>query len=255
MYGQNKMRIDAKFDVSNKTIKIQQHIRYQNISNDTLKTIYLNDWNNAYSSKTTPLAKRFTEEFSTKFHFAKNDERGYTVITSLLNAQKDSLEFTRLKEHPDVVAVTLAKPLMPSEIYDIHLNYTEMIPDESFTNYGVTEDGQFNLKYWYITPAVYDGAWEFYSNKNLDDMYIPASDIEIIAEFPLNYIVYSELNKIASERLDSTQTLSLYGKDRVDTKFFLSKFPTFKYTQTDKFTLLTDIKEATIEPNDKTLVK
>jgi hypothetical protein len=254
IFGQNQIGIDAKFDVPNKIIEIQQHIRYQNTSNDTLKVIYLNDWNNAYSSKATPLAQHFTEEFSTKFHFAKSDKRGYTVVTSLVDKIGNSLNFTRLKNHPDVIEVTLANPLLPSEYYDIHLNYNSKIPDETFTNYGVSEDGQFNLKYWYITPTVYNGAWQYYSNKDLDDMYIPTSDVRITAEFPLNYIIYSELDKSTSQRSDSTQILTLYGKNRVDTKLFLSRFPKFKYTQTDKFTLLTDIKEESIEPNEKALV-
>ena len=253
-FGQHQIGIDAKFDVNTKVIQIKQTIRYQNNSNDTLKTLILNDWNNAYSTKTTPLAKRFTEEFSTKFHFAKSEERGYTVITSLLDSQSDSLAFHRLKEHPDVIEVDLDKPLLPSESYDIVLNYNSMIPNDTFTNYGVTEDKQFNLKYWYITPAVYDGAWHYYSNKNLDDMYIPPSDIRITAEFPKNYVIYSELDKTAIEQNDSTQTLTLYGKNRVDTKLFLSKYPAFKFTQTDQFTLITDIQEENIGPYEKTLV-
>jgi hypothetical protein len=253
IFAQNQIGIDAKFDVPNKLIQIQQHIRYQNTSSDTLQTIYLNDWNNAYSSKTTPLAHRFDEEFSTKFHFAKNEQRGYTVITSLVSEQGDSLAFTRLKEHPDVVAVTLLTPLLPSESYDIHLNYISKFPDETFTNYGVTGDGDFNLKYWYITPAVYDDAWEYYSNKNLDDMYIPTADVRITLEFPINYAIYSELDKSTSQRSDTTQTLTLYGKDRVDTKLYLTRFPKFKYTQTDKFTLLTDIHEESLKPNEKAL--
>ncbi|MEZ4793733.1 MAG: metalloprotease [Gelidibacter sp.] len=252
--GQNQIGIDAKFDVPNKSIEIQQYIKYQNTSKDTLKTIYLNDWNNSYSSKTTPLAKRFTEEFSTKFHFAKSEERGYTVITSIVNEQQDSLAYTRLKEHPDVIEVTLAKPLLPSESYDLKLNYISVIPDDTFTDYGVTKNGEFNLRYWYITPAVYDGAWEYYSNKNLDDMYIPAADVRITAQFPRNYTIFSELDKTNLQIKDSIQVLTLYGKNRVDSKLFLNKFPHFKYTQTDKFTLITDIKEESIEPNAKAMV-
>ena len=253
-FGQNQISIDARFDVSNKVIEIKQNIKYQNTSNDTLKVIYLNDWNNAYSSKTTPLAKRFTEEFSTKFHFAYSEERGYTVITSMLDEQKDTLVFTRLKEHPDVVEVILEKPLLPSESYSIFLNYNAQIPDDTFTDYGVTDNGEFNLKYWYITPAIYNGTWQYYSNKNLDDMYIPAADIRITAEFPFNYALYSELDKKNIQRTDTTQILTLYGKNRVDTKLFLNKFPRFKYTQTDKFTLITDIQEQSLEPNEKALV-
>ncbi|MEO6346693.1 MAG: metalloprotease [Aquaticitalea sp.] len=252
--GQNQIDVNAAFDMANKTIAVQQHIRYQNTSNDTLKSIFLNDWNNSYSTKNTPLAKRFTEEFSTKFHFAKNEERGYTVLTSILNELQHSLHFTRLKNHPDVVEVELEKPLLPSESYNIDLTYNLVIADDSFTDYGVTSNGEFNLKYWYMTPAVYDGTWEYYSNKNLDDLYIPAAEISITAEIPKNYTIYSELDNIYLKQNDSTQTVKLYGKDRVDTKFYVNKFPHFKYTQTDKFTLITNIREESIEQNEKALL-
>lgn len=251
--GQNQIGIDAQFDMPNKLIKIQQRIQYQNTSKDTLRTIFLNDWINSYSTKNTPLAKRFTEEFSTKFHFAKSEERGFTVVASILNETKDSLAFKRLKDHPDVIEVTLATPLLPSESYRIDLSYTSVVPNDSFTNYGVTGNGEFNLKYWYITPAVYNGAWQYYSNKNLDDMYIPVADIKITVEFPRNYALYSELDKKSIVPNDSTQTVVLYGQNRVDTKLFLNKFPKFKYTQTDKFTLITDIPEHNVEPTEKAM--
>ena len=54
-----------------KTLQIQQELTYFNESNDTLTTIVLNDWNNAFSNKNTPLAKRFSDEFYRGFHLAK----------------------------------------------------------------------------------------------------------------------------------------------------------------------------------------
>ena len=84
-FGQNAIDLKADFDIDNKTIHIEQKITFHNSSNDTLKVIYLNDWNNSYSTKKTPLAKRFEEEFSLKFHLAKNEQRGYTTITDLKN--------------------------------------------------------------------------------------------------------------------------------------------------------------------------
>ena len=67
--GQNRIDLNAFLDVENKQIRINQTIEYFNTSQDTLKTIYLNDWSNSFSTKTTPLAKRFAEEFSNKFQY------------------------------------------------------------------------------------------------------------------------------------------------------------------------------------------
>ena len=71
MYSQNYINVNADVDVETKTITISQDIIYKNETGDNLNEIYLHDWNNSYSSKSTPLAKRFEEEFSTKFHLAK----------------------------------------------------------------------------------------------------------------------------------------------------------------------------------------
>ena len=59
-FSQNRIDIKADFDVKTKTIQISQNVKYQNNSNDTLRVVYLKDWNNAYSTKNTPLAKHFT---------------------------------------------------------------------------------------------------------------------------------------------------------------------------------------------------
>ncbi|MCB0446136.1 MAG: metalloprotease [Gelidibacter sp.] len=254
MYGQNSIELNAKFDMSQKLVKFEQHIRFQNTSKDTLKVIYLNDWINSFSTKSTPLAKRIAEEFNTKFHFAKSNERGFTVITSLTNIENESMAYTRIKDQIDVIEVTLNKPLLPQEFYDIKLTYTSMIPDATFTDYGVTEEGNYNLKHWYITPAVYDGEWHYYSNKNLDDLYTPKADVLLHIEFPVNYAVFSELDRVSVTQGANTQIFSLYGKDRIDTKLFLNKYPRFRLTQTDNFAILSDIEEISIKPAENAII-
>ena len=117
--AQDKINISASIDIATKTIDINERIVYKNNSNDTLTTIYLNDWNNAYATKNTPLAKRFTEEFNDKFHFAKSKQRGYTVITGITDHLEQPLTYSNLKEFPDVVEVQLQAPLLPQQSYDI----------------------------------------------------------------------------------------------------------------------------------------
>ncbi|WP_407556941.1 metalloprotease [Winogradskyella sp. 4-2091] len=243
--AQNKLDIDAKVNVETKTISINQTIIYKNESDDVLDEIYLSDWNNSYSTKSTPLAKRFEEEFSTKFHLAKSDQRGYTVVTSIVDTTTNILKFTRLKTHPDVIKVALNKSLKPGEYYQINLKYNLLIPDATFTDYGVTKTEDFELKYWYITPVVYNGKWQYYSNKNLDDLFIPKADITLSITHPRNYRVTSELDfyDIKSNSKEPTQTTTLIGRDRTDTYLSLNKFPTFNSVQTDDFVLVTNINE------------
>lgn len=251
---QNKIDIKAVFDIEKNQIQITQNIEYKNTTKDTLNTIYLNDWSNSYATKKTPLANRFSEEYNNNFHFAENEDRGYTLITSITNKGNSTLLFERLKLHPDVIKVQLANPLLPYNSYHLKLIYTIQIPKDKFTRYGVTQLQNYNLKYWYITPAVYNGSWHYYSNKNLDDLYAPKTDINLQIEFPRNYVIITELDLINTVQNTNTQTAYFTGKDRIDSKLFLNKFPDYKTIQTDNFSLITNITEKNLEATDKALI-
>ena len=95
LFGQNKIDLKAVFDTENRQIKISQNIVYQNTTNDTLNSIYLNDWSNSYSTKKTPLAIRMADEYKNDFHLAKNEDRGFTAITSIKQNGID-LKFNQL---------------------------------------------------------------------------------------------------------------------------------------------------------------
>lgn len=255
--AQNKIDINAIADVETKTISITQTITYKNESDTVLKEIYLHDWNNSFSNKSTPLAKRFEEEFSTKFHLAKSEERGFTLITTIKDqVNNTNLNFEYLKSHPDVIKVHLAEPLQPNASYNIYLSYILVIPDASFTDYGFTKTKDFELKHWYITPAVFDGEWHYYSNKNLDDLYVPKADVTITLTHPLNYRATSELDVIAMNPNTESrqQTTILHGKDRVDTYLSLNKFPRYGFVQTDDLILISNINEKGLPGSDKAIL-
>ena len=254
VFGQNRIDLKAVFNIPNKTISIKQEITYKNVTNDTLKVIYLNDWSNSYSTKSTPLAKRFAEEYDSKFHFAKSKDRGYTNITSIKDHLKNNLEYARLKGHPDVIKVTLVDALNPGDSYRISLAYNVLVPNDTFTNYGVSDQGEFNLKYWYITPTIYDGQWHYYSNLNLDDLYVPKADHTFVIEYPKNYKLFSELNLLNITPNDSTQTAILNGKDRVNSELALSQLSNFKFTKTDYFTIYTNIEDKGVTVQEKALI-
>jgi len=251
---QNKIDINAVLDTELNQIKISQSITYKNTSTDTLKTIYLNDWSHSYSTKSTPLAKRFSEEYNSNFHFAENNERGYTVLTSLKNNRNSDLAFERLVLHPDIIKVTLESPLYPQTSYNLKLTYIIQIPKDKFTRYGVTPLQDYNLKYWYITPAVYNESWKLYSNKNLDDYYTPKADINLQIEFPKNFKLTSELDVIKSTENINTQTINLVGKNRIDSKLFLSKAPIYKTIVTDNFSVISNITEKDLDETNKALI-
>ena len=112
----------------------------------------------------------------------------------------------------------------------------------------------YNLKYWYITPAVYNGDWNYYSNKNLDDLFIPKADITLQVEFPRNYVLTSELDLVNTTQSNNSQTLLLQGTNRVDSKLFLQKLPSYKTVQTDNFSIVSNYTEKDLEPSKKAII-
>ncbi|WP_298553816.1 metalloprotease [uncultured Algibacter sp.] len=252
-FGQNKIDVKAIFDIENKQIKISQSIQYQNSTDDELQSIYLNDWNNSYATKKTPLAIRIADEYNNNFHLAKNEERGYSVITSIKQNGKN-LDYVQLKNQIDVLKVTLKNPLKPKGSYTIELEYLVKIPNSKFTDYGITENGDINLRYWYITPAIYNGEWQYYSNKNLDDLFIPKSDITLEIEHSNDYALTSELDISSTEQIAEKQVVKLKGLDRVNNKLFLSKASNFKTLQDGDFSIISNIGDEGIDVIDKVLI-
>ncbi|GAA4281886.1 hypothetical protein GCM10022260_23070 [Gaetbulibacter aestuarii] len=252
-FGQNKIDLKADFNVRDHTIKIKQRIVYQNTSEKTLDTIYLNNWPNSYATKKTALATRIADEFINDFHLAKNEDRGYSVVTSMT---QDSVpvDFKPLKDQIDVLKVVLNKPVKPGESYTLNLAYVVKVPNSKFTSYGVTDIGDYNLRYWYITPAVFDGSWHYYSNKGLDDLYIPKADIDLEVNYPEYYDLTSELDKVKNRVRDSVKTQILTGKDRISTKLFLNKEPKFNRIKGDDFSLISSISDTELDVLDKVLI-
>lgn len=249
-FGQNTIDIVGIVNPNEKSIEISQRIIYTNTSKDTLTSIYLHDWNNAYATKETPLAKRFEEEFSTKFHLAKKRQRGYTNISKISDGT-NILNYKRLKNQIDVINVNLEKPLLPNASYNLTINYKVILPDAAFTDFGVDSDKNLNLKYWYLLPVIYNDKWNYYSNKNLDDMYIPKSEISIQLKFPNNYSLTSELDIIEENEDNSFKIVKLKGKDRIDSYLSLDQDSKFKEVKTDYFTLISDIHEKGVEQTSK----
>ena len=119
-YGQHHSHIDVEVNMGQKTLTVLQEIEFFNQSEDTLTSIVLNDWNNAYSSKTTPLAKRFSDEFYRGFHLAAEKERGNTHNLNISAADKSKLSWERTEKKPDLVVVKLDKKLAPNQKIVLH---------------------------------------------------------------------------------------------------------------------------------------
>ena len=72
--AQHTIALDATLVPAKKQVQVKQELTYVNTSSETLSEIYVQDWANSFSSKTTPLAQRFAENYSSAFHFEKDED-------------------------------------------------------------------------------------------------------------------------------------------------------------------------------------
>jgi len=214
-FAQSSISVNARL-ADEKTITVNQSITFTNTSDDIWNEVYLTDWANSFSNKQTPLAQRFDENYLKKFHLAKDKDRGKTIINAV-SQNGTSLVFTRPEGHPDILKVVLETAIAPGEKYTLSLEYQVFLPKAKFTRYGYTKEGDYNLKYWYLTPVIYqNNKWQFYSNKNLDDRYFPPSDIQITFSVPDYFIVTTDLEtSVESSSYKAGDKLySISGKQR-----------------------------------------
>lgn len=251
--AQHTININATLNPSNKTISIEQKVTYNNTSKDTLNEIYFFDWANSFSAKTTPLGKRFADNYESAFHFEKKENRGKTDIHKIYNNSVVPLQWQRDKA-VDILKIIPDKPLKPGDNYTFNIAYTVKVPDDKFTRYGVDKNNNYKLRYWYISPAVYDGEWQVYSNKNTDDLYLTPSHISINLNIPRIYNVTSDLNVEIETLSTKEKTIHLEGEDRNSAVLYIEKNPSFTTIETDKVSIVTNIQNSRVNPPVQALV-
>ncbi|MBZ4033707.1 aminopeptidase [Flavobacterium sp. 17A] len=239
-----------------KTLNIKQDIAYYNTSSDSLNLIVLNDWNNAFVGKNTPLAKRFSDEFYRGFHLAKAVDRGATTILSLTDTNFKALEWERTEKNPDYIVVRLSKKLAPNEKLYLHLTYITKIPNDRFTRFGFDENGGMALKNWFITPARFENdRFITYNNFNLDDIANAVSDYEVAVKIPNQYSITTDLNTVSKDITNNDYSIySFSGKNRTDFSFFIEKQNGFKSYANESIEVLTDLKSKKIDDIQKAII-
>ena len=253
LHAQHFIDIDARLDPPKKTVSISQTITYVNSSDQSLDVIYLNDWANSFCCKTSALGKRFAENYDDSFHFEKNERRGNTTVETISDTNNLPLTWER-GEAVDIIKVILAHPLLPGESYIMKLNYRVKIPDDKFTRYGYDKFDNFKLKYWYISPAVYDGKWHAYSNKNTEDLYLTPSDFRIRFSAPEFYTFFSDFTNMSEVTSEGMKTIILTGKNRTESVLYILKNNYFESIVTDKLEVLTNLQDKKVTPPIRALL-
>lgn len=236
IYSQvNSIDINASLNDNTHTLNIQQKIVFHNKSNTTLTEIYLHNWANSFKNKKTPLTKRFIEDYKKSLYFAKDEDRGFSNIHSI-SVNHDLTTFTELKKQIDIIKVKLKSPLHPKDSITISATYTVKPPNSKFTKYGKTKNG-YHLRFWHLTPAVYQNGWQIMSNLNIDDLFMDVADYTIKLKVPKHLNLESNL----SQKRD-TNHYTFSGKKRTDIILSINPSNSFKKLKLKQFDIVTDLE-------------
>jgi hypothetical protein len=243
-YGQHHSQLFVEVNTNDKTLHIEQELTYFNESNDTISSLVLNDWNNAYADVNTPLAKRFSDEFYRGFHLAREEERGSTKNITITDANTLFLSWERTIENPDLITVKLREKIAPNQKIKVYLSYTIKVPSDAFTKWGYDSSGGMNLKTWYLTPARYENhAFIKYSNANLDDIANAVSDIDIDLKIATGLEVTTDLNYKETIQKEDYSLFKLSGKNRTNFSLFLEPKSSFYSFKTKDLDVISNLNE------------
>ncbi|WP_240042731.1 M1 family aminopeptidase [Maribacter aurantiacus] len=246
-FAQYETNLTVKLNDFTKELDIKQEFTYYNDSNYNLGIIYFNDWAHAYSNKNTGLAKRFAQEFKRSLHLAKKSERGYTTIISAVDGEYEGLEWERTQED-DIIKFRLNKPLLPKESVQLIITYKVKLPPNKYTDYGYDNRGNYYLKDWYLTPAVYDGKWHLYSNKNLEDLYTNSTKTTIDFTYPKALFLNSNFKENKRTEMTNSRRVELVAENQKSAEIFLNVQNLFSTHITPEMKVVTSISAPRYDP-------
>ncbi|AGC78709.1 hypothetical protein LX97_02530 [Nonlabens dokdonensis] len=247
LHAQHTTSIIATLNSEKDRLEINQTLEINNESDSTWDHIILLDWANAFSSKQTPLAVRFAEDFKNKFQFSNLEERGRTILK-----QSDSLNnkyfLERLSSQQDIIKLIFEEPLLAGENRTVQFNYTIKIPEDNFTEYGKNSKGEYNLKYWYLHPAPFiNGKWEYYSHKDLDDFHGAPMNFSVSLHLPKSHRAVSNLTrKIEAPQYNGNSYLFTGTNYYEAVLHILNDVDVFKTYSVPGINIVTDIEDKSV---------
>ena len=192
-YAQNTWQQEINYQINVK-LDDEQHflhgdisIIYHNNSPRELNEIWMHVFPNAYKTTKTAFAIQKLEDKSTKFQFAKDDQRGYM---DSLNFLIDGLRAGVISDekYPDILKLILPKGLAPGQSIQITTPFRVKLP-YTFSRMGHVEQS-YQISQWYPKPAVFDHkGWHPIPYLDQGEFYSDYGSFDVKITLPKNYVV------------------------------------------------------------------
>jgi len=128
------------------------------------------------------------------------------------------------------------------------------LPKDKFTKYGANPVS-YNLKYWYLSPAIFNNkfGWKIYSNLDLDDLYINYTNYYIKINVPKEYVVNTDL-KTTNKINGNYNSYILTGKQKLDIELNITKENDFITFNSNPVSIITNLDSDKLNGIIKTLI-
>ena len=184
---QTNYRISVELNDKKHTLSGFLELTYFNHSPDTLKSIWIHLWSNAYRTDNTAFGDQRLENGKTDFYFSDESERGYINRLDFQINQKRAIT----KDHPqhiDIVEIILNQPLFPGENCLITTPFHIQLP-LNFSRGGHIKKS-YQITQWFPKAAVYDKeGWHPYPYLDQGEFYSNFGNYEVSITIPEKYTV------------------------------------------------------------------
>jgi hypothetical protein len=181
-------RIQVRLDDTAHELFATESIDYTNNSSHELPFLYFHIWPNAYKNNSTLFAKQLEENGDLKFHFAKEENRGFIdQLDFKVDGQPVKWEFAG--DTLDICRVWMNTPLKPGQRITITTPFHVKIPLGIFSRLGHLGQ-QYQITQWYPKPAVYDrNGWNQIPFLNQGEFYSEFGTFDVEITLPKNYVL------------------------------------------------------------------
>ncbi len=249
--SQQEYKIDAQIEPTKGIINVDQFFCFKNVSNISLDTLYLYDWNHAYADTSTPLAGKLAKEFNFKFEKSQPDEKGYTRIQNLRSDQ-DSSKWQRLEKQKDIIAIHLTRPIQPQDSIIFSASYILKLPADEFTGYGINNNDEITFRNGFLqfVNLGSNGKWNLDSNYGFNDRSTKLSSSKFTICFPQDYNIIPSLK-------GTLQNGCWQSMDQIqgNLEFYLKKISDFKSFGSSNFEIVTDMADNVDKVNGSIITK
>ncbi|OYU85442.1 MAG: aminopeptidase [Flavobacterium sp. BFFFF2] len=186
--AQHATQVRLQLQPKTHDLEVWQDIQWVNTGQSAQNDLILYDWNHAFSSESSPLAWRFSDEFLRHFFFGPANEKGNTKLFELTDQAGQALTYERFPDQIDLIKVHLPRPVAPQEKVYFRLHYKLHLPEDSFTSYGVGSNEVYQLREFLIMPTRFvNNQFLTYSHLSLEDQCVDPFDVSLQVELPTGW--------------------------------------------------------------------